>query len=96
MTSSVSIGAGGARLRLRPVRPEDAAFLLDVYSSTRAEELELTNWDAPTRATFVQMQFTAQHTHYTTHYPDAQYDIIELDGEGFSGKTARVIQRELT
>ena len=26
------------------------------------------------------MQFTAQRTHYATHYPDAGYKIITLDG----------------
>jgi ribosomal protein S18 acetylase RimI-like enzyme len=95
MTSSVSIEAGGTRLQLRPVRPEDAAFLLDVYSSTRADELELTTWDAARRGTFVQMQFTAQHTHYTAHYPDAQYDIIELDGEGIGRLYVRRTEDEL-
>jgi ribosomal protein S18 acetylase RimI-like enzyme len=75
-----STAAGGSRLRLRPIRSEDAAFLLEVYGSTRAEELDLTDWDTAARATFVQMQFTAQHVHYTTHYPDARYEIITLDG----------------
>jgi ribosomal protein S18 acetylase RimI-like enzyme len=80
LTDSNSTAAGGPRLRLRPIRPEDTAFLLDVYASTRAGELDLTDWDAAARAAFVQMQFGAQHTHYTTHYPDAQYEIITLDG----------------
>ena len=80
MTGRGPTVAGGSRLRLRPIRPEDAAFLLEVYGSTRAEELDLTDWDTAARAAFVQMQFTAQHTHYTTHYPDARYEIITLDG----------------
>jgi ribosomal protein S18 acetylase RimI-like enzyme len=73
--------AGGTHLRIRPVQAGDAAFLLDLYASTREEELNLTGWDVPTRAAFVQMQFRAQHTHYSTHYPNAQHDIVELDGE---------------
>jgi ribosomal protein S18 acetylase RimI-like enzyme len=80
MTGWDSIVAGGSRLRLRPIQPEDTAFLLDVYRSTRAEELDLTDWDSTSRAAFVQMQFTAQQTHYTTQYPDARYEIITLDG----------------
>jgi ribosomal protein S18 acetylase RimI-like enzyme len=72
--------AGGSRLRRRPIQPEDTAFLLEVYASTRAEELDLTDWDTAARAAFVEMQFAAQHTHYTTHYPDAQYEIITFDG----------------
>ncbi len=82
MTDSNSTAAGGPGLRLRPIQPGDAAFLLDLYASTptRAEELDLTDWDAAARAAFVQMQFAAQQTHYTTHYPEAQYEIITLDG----------------
>jgi len=80
LTDSNSTAAGGPSLRLRPIQPGDTAFLLDVYASTRAEELDLTDWDAARRAAFVQMQFTAQQTHYATHYPEAQYEIITLDG----------------
>jgi ribosomal protein S18 acetylase RimI-like enzyme len=80
MTGWGSTVAGASPLRLRPIRPEDAAFLLEVYGSTRAEELDLTDWDTAARAAFVQMQFTAQHTHYTTHYPDARYEIVTLGG----------------
>jgi ribosomal protein S18 acetylase RimI-like enzyme len=51
-----------------------------LYSSTRVEELALTGWDAAARAAFVNMQFSAQRHHYLTHFSDAEYDIIVLDG----------------
>jgi ribosomal protein S18 acetylase RimI-like enzyme len=82
----VSNGAAGqseegvGTLRLRPELPEDVPFLHDLYASTRAEELDLTGWDGATRAQFVAMQFSAQRSHYRTHYPDAQFDVIELGG----------------
>jgi len=78
MTASAA-AAAGTRLRLRTMSAEDIPFLRSLYASTRADELALTNWDDAMRATFVEMQFRAQHTHYTTHYPEAQYDIVQLD-----------------
>lgn len=66
--------------QLRPERADDVAFLFDLYGATRTEELALTGWDAVARSAFLNMQFSAQRHHYLTHYPDAQFDIIELDG----------------
>jgi hypothetical protein len=31
-------------LDLRPVRPEDEAFLFELYASTRADEMALVGW----------------------------------------------------
>jgi ribosomal protein S18 acetylase RimI-like enzyme len=66
--------------RLRPENSGDVAFLIELYGSTRAEELALTHWDAAGRAAFVNMQFSAQRHYYLTHFPDAQYDVVEWDG----------------
>ena len=40
-------------LDLRPVRVEDEAFLFDVYSSTRSEEMALVAWDETVRESFL-------------------------------------------
>lgn len=66
---------------LRPVTTEDDAFLLEVYSSTRAEELAQVPWDATQRETFLKMQFAAQQLHYRTHNPHATHDLILLDAQ---------------
>lgn len=63
---------------LRPVETADEALLLQVYASTRAEELALTPWDAATRDAFVQMQAQAQARHYQAHWPGAEHKIITL------------------
>jgi ribosomal protein S18 acetylase RimI-like enzyme len=60
----------------RPVRQEDEAFLLDVYSSTRQEELARVPWNEAQREAFLKMQFAAQQYHYRKHYPDAAHEII--------------------
>jgi ribosomal protein S18 acetylase RimI-like enzyme len=67
--------------RLRPATAGDRDFLRDVYGSTRAGELALVPWDAATKRAFVEHQFTAQDTHYRHHYPDASFDVIEVDGQ---------------
>jgi ribosomal protein S18 acetylase RimI-like enzyme len=79
-TGSNSIAMdGGRRVSFRPAAPEDESFLLEVYGSTRLEELALTNWDQHQRAAFLKMQLDAQHIHYRGQYPAAQYLIILLN-----------------
>jgi RimJ/RimL family protein N-acetyltransferase len=69
------------RITFRPVDPDDEAFLISVYGSTRLEELALTGWDESERESFVLMQFEAQQAHYRQNYPDAEHLIILLNGE---------------
>ena len=68
------------KISFRPIRDEDRAFLLLVYSSTRAEELAQVDWDPPRKETFLTMQFDAQHRYYQEQFPDAEYLIIEVAG----------------
>jgi GNAT superfamily N-acetyltransferase len=63
-------------IALRPVRPDDWTFLLALYASTREVELALVDWDAAQKATFVEMQFGAQHAYYQEHYAGAAFDVI--------------------
>ena len=65
---------------LRPVAPDDLAFLKRVYASTREGELAMTPWNAEQKSAFVEMQFCAQDTDYRKNYPDARFDIILRDG----------------
>jgi len=64
-------------VRLRPARHDDLAFLRGLYASTRAAELALAPWPEPIRAAFIDQQFAMQHRHYVTHYPDADFLLIE-------------------
>jgi GNAT superfamily N-acetyltransferase len=70
-----------AALALRPIRPDDAPFLLSVYASTRETELALVSWDSAQKAAFVRMQFDAQHAYYQEQYADASFDIVLVDGQ---------------
>ena len=69
------------KISLRPVNAGDDEFLLAVYASTRAEELERVPWTAEQKDAFVRMQFEAQKQHYAAEYPKATHDIICVDGE---------------
>jgi len=66
---------------LRVSNPEDHDFMLRVYASTREDEMRLVDWDEAQKQAFVQMQFEAQRQHYLITYPQAQYDVIEQEGQ---------------
>lgn len=63
-------------ITLRPIQPEDHAFLYRVYASTRMDELAPLDWEEAQIAAFLRMQFTAQHIYYQQHCPAAAFDII--------------------
>ena len=63
-------------LVLRERKPEDEPFLLEVYASTRLEELEGLGWDDNQKQAFIRMQFLARER----CYPRVDDRIILLDG----------------
>jgi ribosomal protein S18 acetylase RimI-like enzyme len=66
---------------LRPAAEADREFLVELYASIRAAELELIDWDEETKRSFVEHQFNAQDDHYRSNYPGATLDVIEVEGE---------------
>ncbi|HLX94817.1 MAG TPA: GNAT family N-acetyltransferase [Verrucomicrobiae bacterium] len=70
------IKSGFEDIVLRPEAAADEIFLFEVYAGTRQEELDLTDWDAPTRAAFLDMQFKAMRQGYRTMFPTADFSII--------------------
>jgi GNAT superfamily N-acetyltransferase len=67
---------GPANITLRPVGSDDYDFLVEVYGSTRAEELALVPWTIEQQQAFVRSQFAAQQDYYGKKYPAASHDII--------------------
>jgi len=61
---------------LRPVEPADDSFLVELYASTRAEEMALVPWSDEQKNSFIRHQVNAQSQHYQNLYPDANHDII--------------------
>ncbi|HZS29128.1 MAG TPA: GNAT family N-acetyltransferase [Candidatus Angelobacter sp.] len=67
------------QVRLRPVGAADDTFILSVYASTRADELQQVPWTAEQKEAFVKMQFASQKQHYEASYPQASHDLICMD-----------------
>jgi GNAT superfamily N-acetyltransferase len=65
-----------SNLSLREATPADQPFLLEVYASTRLDELEGFGWDENQKRAFIQMQFLARER----AYPRVDDRIIVLDG----------------
>jgi ribosomal protein S18 acetylase RimI-like enzyme len=71
----------GGKLTLRPVTPDDDLFLVALYASTRAEELDQAQWQEGQRYAFVRWQFDLQRREYDARFPDARYQVILIDDE---------------
>lgn len=80
MTSSTILADGGT-LSLRPVTAEDEQFLVSVYASTRATELALVQWEQAQKDAFIKWQFDMQRREYDARFPEAEYKVIEIDGQ---------------
>ena len=64
------------KLELREATAEDESFLLEVYASTRIEELAGLGWDEQQKQAFIKMQFLARER----TYPRVDNRIIVLNG----------------
>ncbi len=63
-------------LFLRQATPDDEPFLLELYASTRIEELAALGWDENQKQAFIRMQFLARER----SQPRVDNRIIVLDG----------------
>ena len=68
-------------ITFRAVNEEDQEFLLHLYSTTRAEEIEAWGWSEAQARLFLEMQFTARQRSYQAMYPGATYTLILKDGQ---------------
>jgi ribosomal protein S18 acetylase RimI-like enzyme len=66
---------------LRNETPDDYEFLAAVYASTREEELRPVPWTEEQKQGFLRSQFDAQTEHYRNHYREAEFWVIEHDGQ---------------
>lgn len=69
------------KVALRPATPADTPALLEIYGSTRADELAMTDWDDERKRAFVKQQFEAQDAYYRANYVNASYDMIVVGGK---------------
>jgi GNAT superfamily N-acetyltransferase len=73
--------AAKPNVTLRPVTKEDDPFLLELYGSTRADELGQVEWAEGQKEIFVRWQFDLQRTEYDARFPDARYQVVLINGE---------------
>ena len=73
---------GEAGVSLRPQTEADLEFVRDLYVSHRWEELQaVPNWTDEQRLAFLRDQARLQWRHYAEFYYDAQFLIVEKNGE---------------
>jgi ribosomal protein S18 acetylase RimI-like enzyme len=70
-----------AGISLRTQSDADLDFLADLYAETREEELKQVDWPDDVKRAFLRSQFDAQWAHYSQHYFDAAFLIVERAGE---------------
>jgi len=63
-------------LALRPVAPGDEQLLLEVYASTRADELAQISWAEAQREAFLRMQLAARDRSYRMYYQGLEDRVI--------------------
>ncbi|MBO1316969.1 GNAT family N-acetyltransferase [Acanthopleuribacter pedis] len=69
------------RIQLRPWQEHDLPLLKEVFISTRWDEFIGAGMPEEQLRPLMDQQFHAQHTHYHKAWPEADYDIILIDGE---------------
>jgi ribosomal protein S18 acetylase RimI-like enzyme len=80
---SVAFGwlrAAAQGLRFRHQAETDLPFLGRLYASIRQQELDVVPWSDADKAAFLDTQFRAQHAHYQTYYPNADWLVTVHDG----------------
>ena len=82
-------------ISLRPMTDDDLPFAAALYASSRADELAQTGWPLERRQAFLAQQHQAQHRHYRSHYPGAEWLIVERDGEAIGRLYLAEWEREL-
>jgi ribosomal protein S18 acetylase RimI-like enzyme len=65
---------------LRPAVDADRDFLLELYGSTRQEELDHVAWGEGQREAFLRMQFDLQDAEYRRLSPHGSFDVVEVGG----------------
>lgn len=65
-------------LVLRDALASDRAFLLALYTSTRADEFAQLGWPVEMERAFMKMQFETQRGDYERRHPGARCQIVQL------------------
>ena len=73
--------AAALAISSRAEAEDDGPFLERLYASARAAELAITGWPEAQQRAFLLQQYRAQHAFYRGHFPNAQWLILEREGQ---------------
>lgn len=68
-------------ISLRPATAADETFLLEVYKSSRGDDLRELGWEGDRVSEFLDMQYEAQKRFFENEYQRAADQIVLWDGE---------------
>lgn len=77
--SPAGLSARGCALRTE--REGDRPFLEELYVAVRWPELEPAGWQEEVKLGFLRQQYSFQDKHYSEHYADGEFLIVERGGE---------------
>jgi len=72
--------SGTARIDLRPAGTEDEELLFRVFYHTRVDEFRPAGWEEARLNGFLRDQAQLQHAYYHSVFPEAAFDVVEVDG----------------
>jgi ribosomal protein S18 acetylase RimI-like enzyme len=81
---------------LRLASPDDEAFLLKLFGSTRIDEFKFLDADAARLDALIRMQFNLQRQQYEAGYPEADHNIIMRAGQPIGRLFVDEGEREFT
>lgn len=62
---------------LRAAKQSDLDFMRRLFETQREEEMAMIVWPEGMRESFLNSQFNLQHHHFTTHFEDAEFLVLE-------------------
>lgn len=82
MLSSMNVATAHGRLTMRAEADgdADAAFLFALFASTRTEDMARMPLDENGKMFLLRMQFRSMMASYRQQFPNARFEIVELDG----------------
>ena len=81
MQNVIDIPSSLGILRLRPEEAADQDFRFQLFCDSRLPEWDMVPLDPAVREQLMRHQFQAQAATYAARFPNARFDIIELEGQ---------------
>lgn len=69
----------------RPAQLDDEDLLFTLYAASRSDEMSAWGWNQAQQEAFLRLQFKGRQQHFQTQFPNADHQIILLDGEPIGG-----------